>query len=135
MALHQGAVGCLQCVIVVFPDHTHFLQWIRYDVYTIFGHIYLAISHSPFQYYHRYEGSLISLWNSGFNSQIRRWFQHYFSIKSSFTSMHLAHFSFKLSVFEIKVVCLVPIPSLCSSLELIIILKSLFMQVGLQILK
>ena len=27
-----------------------------------------------------YEGSSISLLNSGFNSQIGRWFQHYFSI-------------------------------------------------------
>ena len=25
VALPQGAVGCLQCVIVVFPDHTHLL--------------------------------------------------------------------------------------------------------------
>ena len=25
MALPQGAVGCLQCVMMVFPDHTHLL--------------------------------------------------------------------------------------------------------------
>ena len=49
--------------------------------------------------------------------------------------MHLAHFSFKLSVFEIKVIYLVSKPSLCSSLELIIIMKSLSTQVGLQISK
>ena len=27
MALPHGAMGCLQLVIVVFPDHTHLLFW------------------------------------------------------------------------------------------------------------
>ena len=28
MYLPRGAVSCLQCVIVVFPDHTHFFRMV-----------------------------------------------------------------------------------------------------------
>ena len=29
VALPRGAIGCLRFVIVVFPDHTHYLRSIR----------------------------------------------------------------------------------------------------------
>ena len=31
LALPQGAMVCLQCVIVVFPDHTHLLKTSKYQ--------------------------------------------------------------------------------------------------------
>ena len=40
VALPRGATGCLQFVIVVFPDHTHLqiLTALRYDKYSTWLH-------------------------------------------------------------------------------------------------